>query len=329
MMTNSQCRIWILDVGHGNAAVVEGLDHVIVIDGGRRGPLLRFLEERRIDRVDTVIVSHVDADHFGGISELLSNADFQVGQVYVNPDNRNTDLWNDFLSVMKDARKRGTKFDLELNQVNPGRLTVGGIQLDVLAPSQELALRTTNHLNPEGRRLDPNAMSAVVRVGIADSSRVLLTGDIDQIGLNYLMQNNTSIKADVLVFPHHGGRPRRSDPTTFAQTLIQAVSAQLVVFSIGRGRRYKMPLPDIVNTVRRHGQDVHIACTQLSKHCASELPSTADHLHTVFAQGAARQECCAGTLEISLGSKDTYVPTRSAHIDFIAQHVPAALCQQR
>ena len=329
MQTSSQPRAWILDVGHGNAAVVEASGHVFVIDGGRQGTLLRFLEEREISCVDAVIISHVDADHLGGISLLLGDINFQVKHVYVNPDRRDTNLWRDFSSVMEDARARGTKFHLELTQANPGRLTGGGIQLDVLAPSQELAARTTDHRDPDGRRLDPNAMSAVVRVGTGDSPRILLAGDIDQIGLDHLMKNNASIEADILVFPHHGGHPGRADTASFAQTLVQAVGAGLVVFSIGRRGRHRTPLPEIVNTVRSHGQDVHVACTQLSKHCAHVLPSMADHLHAVFAQGTARHECCAGTLEISFDSKDTYVPARAAHIDFIAQHVPAALCQQR
>ena len=329
MQTFMQPKAWILDVGHGNATVVEASGHVFIIDGGRHGALLRFLEERKFKCIDTVIVSHVDADHLGGISLLLGNVDFQVKQVYVNPDRRDTDLWRDFASVMTDARRRGTKFHLELTQVNPGQLVGGGIQLDVLAPSQELAALTTNHLDPDGNLLDSNSMSAVVRVGTDDSSRILLAGDIDQTGLDYLMANNASIEADILVFPHHGGRPRHSDPVCFAQTLIQAVSARLVVFSIGRGGRYSMPLPEIVNTVYSHGLDVHIACTQLSKHCASKLSARSDHLHNVFARGAARHECCAGTLEVSFESWEAYLPTRAAHIDFIAQHVPAALCQQQ
>ena len=329
MKTVSQPRAWILDVGHGNATVVEASDHIFIIDGGRQGALLRFLEKWKISCIDTVIISHVDADHLGGISLLLGDTNFQVKHVYINPDRRDTHLWRAFVSVMKDARERGTKFHLELNQINPGQLDGGGVQLDVLAPSQELAALTTDHLDPDGIRLDPNAMSAVVRVGTDNSSQILLTGDIDQTGLDYLMKNNACIEADILVFPHHGGHPGRSDAVSFAQTLVQAVGAQLVVFSIGRRGRHRMPLPEIVNTVRCHGQDVHIACTQLSKHCANVLPSMTDHLHAAFAQGAARHECCAGTLEISFESKKTYVPTRTAHIDFIAQHVPAALCQQR
>ena len=78
-------RAWILDVGHGSSTVIEDPGHVSVIDGGPRDTLLRFLTDRNITRVDTVILSHADADHLEGISLLLSNTDFEVGQVFLNP----------------------------------------------------------------------------------------------------------------------------------------------------------------------------------------------------------------------------------------------------
>lgn len=80
-----------------------------VVDGGQNDTLTRFLTQRGITRVDTVIVSHADADHFGGISLLLSDLSFEVGHVYLNPDSRETALWDDFLSVTEDAQNRGTK----------------------------------------------------------------------------------------------------------------------------------------------------------------------------------------------------------------------------
>ena len=291
--------------------MVEGSGHVSVIDGGGRDTLLRFLSDRGIRRVDTIIVSHVDADHFGGISLLLSSTDFQVGQVFFNPDPRDTALWRDFVSVMIDAKQRGAKFKLELTNVNPGQLESGGVWLEVLAPSQELAYRT-----PDGRQLTPNLMSAVVRVWTDGEPRILVAGDIDQVGFHSLFERGADIRADVLVFPHHGGLPGRSDPTAFAESLVRAVSAQLVIFSIGRGR-YGTPRPEIVSAVLRSKEGVHIACTQLSTHCA------------VLAEGIARNAPCAGTLEVSLEGDGAYAPTRRAHLEFIDQNAPTALCRGR
>ena len=130
-------------MGHGNSAVVDGGGAISVIDGGNNDTLIRFLNHRGITRVDTVIVSHADADHFGGISLLLSDPSFEVGHVYFNPDSRETALWDDFLSVMEDAQIRGTRFSLELTDINPGVLRCGQTRLEILGPSQSLAYRTT------------------------------------------------------------------------------------------------------------------------------------------------------------------------------------------
>ena len=314
-------------MGHGSSTVVEESNGVFVIDGGQGDTLPRFLFDRGIYQVDTVIVSHADADHFGGISLLLSMAEIQVRQVFVNPDVRETKLWEDFVSVMMSAKQRGTKFHLELTDINPGHVSLGGVRLEVLAPSQEIAIRTAGGPAPGGGHLTPNAMSAVVRVWAGDAPRILIASDIDQIGLDNLLENNTDITADVLLFPHHGGLPGRSKPENFAETLVKAVSAKLVVFSIGRGR-HGTPRPDIVSAILRSTQGAHIACTQLSEHCAAELPNGSSDLHGVFSRGMATGACCAGTIEISLEPEKGYAPARGAHLDFIRQNAPTALCRR-
>ena len=256
---------------------------------------------------------------------LLSTAEFQIRQVFVNPDIRKTRLWADFVSVMRAAKQRGTKFNLELTNVNPDQLSFEGVRLEVLAPSQDIAIRTADGCSLDGEQLTPNAMSAVVRVWSDDVPRILVAGDIDQVGLEDLLANNTDITADVLLFPHHGGLPGRSSPDEFAESLLAAVAARLVVFSIGRGR-YGTPRPEIVSAVLRTTKGVHIACTQLSEHCAAELPNAVSDLHDALSRGAANGACCAGTIEVSLEDDRTYAPARGPHLEFIRENAPTALC---
>ena len=328
MSKTSKRRAWILDVGHGNSTVVEEPGHVSVIDGGNGDTLLRLLEDLGIDYVDTVIVSHADADHFGGISLLLSKEEFRVGQVFLNPDARDTNLWNDFVSVMIDAKKRGTRFNLELTDENPGQVAFGNTRLEVLFPSQEVAIKTSEGSIPGGSQLTPNTMSAVIRVWAGDSPRLLLTGDIDQTALDCLINSDVDLKADVLVFPHHGGRPGSADPEAFANLLGGEVNPQLVIFSIGRGR-YSTPRPEIVLGIRSSTDGAHIACTQLSAHCANELPVSVNSIHSDVSRGRTRNACCAGTLEISLDDEVAYLPNRAEHIEFINRFAPTALCRDR
>lgn len=307
--------------------MVEDPPYVAVIDGGRGNSLLHFLAQQGITQIDTVLVSHADADHFGGISLLLSDPKFQVRRVLLNPDARGTALWQDFESVMAEAKDRGVAFELELTDAKSVDLGSGVVRLEVLAPSQELAMRTAHGRTPDGRKLTPNTMSAVVRVWSEDVPRILIAGDIGQVGLDSLISNNPDIRADVLVFPHHGGRPEGATPEEFANILTTAVAAQLVVFSIGRDN-YRNPRPEIVSAVLNASNKVHIACTQLSKHCAEGLPETTESLHSAFSKGTAANACCAGSIEVPLEPEETYyLPTRGAHLSFIDANAPTALCR--
>ena len=239
----SSRNVWMVDVGHGNCTVVEHSGSVAIVDGGRSDTLLRFLLGREMRVVDTIYVSHADADHFGGVSAVLANREICVKRVFIAPDCRETDLWLDFVSVMIDAKLRsGTEFVLEMNDTTPGETKLGDIILEVVAPSQEDAIRTSRGLDSCGRRLNPNSSSGVVRILASGSSRVLLAGDIDEIGFDNIAKRGRDIGAEILVFPHHGGRPGRSDPEEFAESLVAAVDPDVVVFSIGRNNR-RTPSP--------------------------------------------------------------------------------------
>ena len=276
--------------------------------------------------MDTVIVSHADADHFAGISLLLSDPSFEVGHVYLNPDSRQTALWDDFLSVMEDAQIRGTKFSLELTDVNPGVLLCGQTRLEILGPSQSLAYRTTGGRNRQGRRLSANAMSGVVRVWAGDVPRLLLAGDIDELGYLEMIGHRPNIGAETLVFPHHGGRPGTSNPVGFARSLMGSVGARLVMFSFGRGQ-YQNPRPEIVRSILKRAPATHIACTQLSDRCALETPTADFMARPHVSRGSSKNACCAGTIEISLDAGLTYSPTHAAHSQFVTRSAPTALCR--
>ena len=257
---------------------------------------------------------------------MLSDPDFEVGHVYVNPDSRETALWADFLAVMEDAQDRGAKFSLELTDANPGVLNCGDTRLEILGPSQSITYRTTRGRDRQGRRLSPNSMSAVVRVWAGPVPRLLLTGDIDVLGYQSLIARNQDITAEVLVFPHYGGRPGASDPAEFATSLIGLVRARLVIFSLGRGR-HRNPRPEIVAAVMANAPAAHIACTQLSDQCALETPTANGMPRRLVSRGLSQNACCAGTIEISLGAPFIYSPSRAAHMEFVDRFAPTALCR--
>ena len=100
-----------------------------------------------------------------------------------------------------------------------------------------------------------------------------------------------------------------------------------VIFSIGRGRN-QHPRPEVVDQIRDEWSACRIACTQLTTHCAAQVPSSEPvHLNREFAAGRRKRFCCAASLVIDLDAADSLLPTNSKHQDFITVNVPTPLCR--
>ena len=312
----------ILDVGHGNCAILRDTNGVIIIDCPQGVTLIETLENLSIKEISHILISHADADHIAGIINLLSNETIKINNVHLNPDlSRETEIWRDLLIALKDARLRlGTVVYTELTTRKTGELNVGQVLVEILAPTPELALVGGVGRTVDERRLNPNSTSAVVGL-VHDSHRVAILGaDIDRVGLDQLLNERSELKADILVFPHHGGRPGGADGRTFAQKLCDLVKPNLVIFSIGRGK-FENPREEIVEGVVTSVPKAHILCTQLSRNCADSVPdSEPPHLNALPARGRGRtsNSCCGGTVSIKIaGNKTTYAAGIAAHQQFI------------
>ncbi|MFQ3594451.1 MAG: ComEC/Rec2 family competence protein, partial [Gemmataceae bacterium] len=207
---SSTLVVTFLDVGHGNATLLQLPDgRAILYDAGSlRGPrsarsIADWLTTQRVKRLDDVIVSHADLDHYNAlvglaervaIGRLLTSATFAQR---TTPGVRHT-LWH-LRRVPHERLKAGDCLD------------AGSVKLEVLHP-------------PLGWELgNENARSLVVLVTHGRHS-ILLTGDLEQEGLAALLAQPPR-QAEVLMAPHHGSRRIN------LQALIRWCGAKLVVSS--------------------------------------------------------------------------------------------------
>jgi beta-lactamase superfamily II metal-dependent hydrolase len=322
--------VTILDVGHGNCAVLID-DKVVVIDAGPGTTLLDFLEKEGIHEVDVVLISHADEDHIKGLVSLLESQTVTVQIIRINSDAlKSSPTWNDLTYLLDEANKAGKiRFDVGLTTNQTGHFDTAAIKIEILAPSPGLAVKGPGSQDHKGRKLTSNSSSAVVRLLRDGRPLLLLPGDIDDTGLANLLESNSNISAEIAVFPHHGGGPASTDLSTFATSFCNACKPEKLIFSIGRGK-YDTPRPEIVVAARNRLPTARILCTQLSKHCASQLPGTNPvHLSDKVSKGREFRKCCAGTISITLDAKQTSVlPVLKAHGDFIASSAPTALCMK-
>ena len=318
-------RISILDVGHGNCAVLLSEELICIFDAGSGSVLNEFLETNDVREIEALLISHADADHIAGAIGLLANTDRIVKRVLLNPDATKGELFQDFRVALEDARrKRGTRVTPQLTTDVTGELDRGSIRLEVLAPTPEVALGGAGGRDLAERRLKSNSVSAVIRLVHAEEPVLLLTGDLDRTGLENLLKEGEELRSRVLVFPHHGGASG-NDPGEFAALLCENVRPDMVIFSIGR-ERFQNPNPVVVESIRKTLPGVRILCTQLSKNCARVIPAgDPTHLGPSPAAGKLGKTCCAGTIDIELEG-GVHTPKEDQHKAFIAAHAPTALC---
>lgn len=319
-------KLTVLDVGHGNSAVLVSGGRTVVVDAGPGSSLLEFLRECRIDEIHEIFVSHADQDHIEGILALLGE-NIRIHSVRVNTDSlKQSELWNDLLYELEQKRLAGRVcFQVGLTANDPP-YTFGSVTVTVLGPSPYLAGKGPGSTDAKGRAISSNSVSAVLRVAVGAERGILFTGDLDGVGLDDLRRSNVSLGADVLVYPHHGGRAAHND-TAFASKLAERVGAKHVIFSIGRaGRNTGNPKPQVVSAIRKALPQARIACTQLSAHCAASTPSDdPTHLLSVFARGRSTRACCAGSLVLNLPLRDV-TPVHKRHLAFIKKNARTAMC---
>ena len=87
-------EVHVLDVGQGQAVLIEADDHYMLIDGGGRASssfVVSYLKQNGIELLDLIAVSHYDEDHMSGTIGVLSA--FPCGTLLLPPYAGATELY--------------------------------------------------------------------------------------------------------------------------------------------------------------------------------------------------------------------------------------------
>ena len=170
-------RIAVLDVGQGLSVIVKTARHAMVYDTGKRfsetfdagdAVVVPALRSYGIGCIDTLIVSHTDLDHRGGLVSIQRQ--LPVDRL----------LSSNPIAIGGDAELCRTGQSWRWD----------GIQFDILSPAADTDLHGSNN------------RSCVLRIS-AKGMSVLLPGDIEQEAESALLAENV-VRADILVAPRHG-----------------------------------------------------------------------------------------------------------------------------
>jgi competence protein ComEC len=221
------------DVGQGDAFVIPtGPGAGILVDAGPDvGAVDRCLDRLGIEALPLVLLSHLDADHVGGLSGALTGRD--VGAVATG--------------TLSPADERAGRVDGLVRRAEarrevlvPGdQRRLGPATVEVLAPAPERATASA----------EPNDLSLVARITVRGIG-ILFTGDLGAEAEARLLDAGTDLRADVFKVPHHGSGD--ADPGFLA-----ASGARVALLSVGADNSYGHPTAGTLRRLTQAGMTVY------------------------------------------------------------------------
>lgn len=334
--TSDELQAFVLDVGHGNAAVFLDGDEALVVDAGSGDLVADTLERSGVSDIAALVISHRHHDHTSELPSLLANRDLRVRRLFLNADpsrSPDTHFEKQLRAALNDSvRRSGTQYQ-QANVTLGSEMGTQQLQVDVLSPNIDLGLAGIGANMPTGSTVDTHAFAVALRVRSEGGRSILLAADLDHSGLRQLIDNeDAELSADVLVYPHHGGLAgvgSAEGEEALAKEFTAAVDPSTVIVSNGR-ERYENPRREIVRGVRQARSDppIRLVCTQLSKACCADAVSADGRLDPALSSiGAERGLSCSGSIRIELCGSGPVLPNGARHLDFVINRVGAsALC---
>lgn len=231
-------RLVALEVGQGAAGLVEGHRAAVLVDAGSsfagrdwgRRAVVPALAALGVERLDILIVSHGDLDHWGGVPAVLEAV--SVGAIWV-PHGAAADpafdpLWQAARSARVPVFERGA---------GSPAIAVGDLVIEPLWPL------------PVAERRSRNDRSLVVRI-VVGGRRVLLPGDLEARAESDLVSSGADLSSEVIALSHHGSRTSSTD------SFLEAVGATVAIASAPCGGRFGMPHTEVLARAHREGLSV-------------------------------------------------------------------------
>lgn len=222
-----------IDVGQGDCMIAETAGGMIMVDGGSssvkkigRYRALPYLKYCGFQKVKIAVITHMDADHYSGILELLEMGRIEyLGLPQISKDNT-------YEKIERIALEKGTT----LFYLSRGKKIYG----------EDFSLKV---LHPEkNTQLEKNAASIVLQGEIL-GWKVLLTGDVEKEGESVLLEEGLK-RTDILKAAHHGSKNSTSEE------FLKLVRPELTIISCGKNNRYGHPHQEVLERLQKYGNKI-------------------------------------------------------------------------
>ncbi len=226
-MPDDNLHISFLDVGQGDAILIQKGNQQVLVDGGPSPQAISLGLGSKMpfwDRtIDLVILTHPSADHVTGLVEVLQR--YEVKQVLYPDLDFESDIYKEWLRVIEEK-------DIEHTLAQAGQqIDLGeGVVIKVLNPQTPLLTGTDSDIDNNG---------VVLHISMGEMS-FLLTADTMWEAEWELIAQRVDLRSIVLKVGHHG-----SDTSTSLEFLA-VVDPQLAVISVGAENRFGHPSDEVI-----------------------------------------------------------------------------------
>ncbi len=232
-LPEGELRVHFIDVGQGDAILVQSAQHIMLIDGGDRGTandLVAYLQGERIEHIDIVVSTHPHADHIAGLLSVLEN--FTIGEV-IDPGVIHTSkTFEDYLTLIDQK-------DIKFTE---GR---AGMKRDI---SQGYHFEILHPHNPSSRHL--NDASIVIKLTFGEIS-FMFTGDVEAPGEREILERGKNLKSQILKVSHHGSS------TSSTEEFLKKVAPEVGIIMVGANNRYGHPHRETMEILQTNGIEVY------------------------------------------------------------------------
>lgn len=241
-LPDGKMHVWFLDVGQGDAILIQTPDGAnVLVDGGpgggggaggSSGGILEKLADHLPffnKKIDLIVLTHPHSDHLNGLVEVLKK--YKVNAVMMTGIEYNNSYYEEFLKEVclagRDAVAAGGRDDCpSVFIANASQdFRFGEVYFDVIYPFYSLV----------GEKFeDVNDSSIAMRVSYGEHA-ILLTGDDSALVEGEILERGFDVSAEIFKASHHGSK------TANSLLFLQAVSPSTVVIQVGADNKFGHP----------------------------------------------------------------------------------------